>query len=106
MQPAKGFAMTTITFDTLEFVNKLRKAGATEEYAKAEAEAVRDAISSTLNANFSSHDDAVQLVRRMDSIENKITTLDGKIDSKFHLLHWMLGIVIALLLGIFSKQFF
>ena len=34
--------MSTITFDTLKFADKLEKAGATREYAKAEAEAMAD----------------------------------------------------------------
>lgn len=103
--------MTTITFDTLEFVNKLRKAGATEEYAQAEAEAVRDAISSTLGANFSTHNDTIQIDRRVDSLESKIDALDtsfaGKLsDLRFDLLKWIVGLAFAqfaLLIGILLK---
>jgi hypothetical protein len=38
--------MTTITFDTLKFVQRLEKAGATREYAIAEAEALSEVFDS------------------------------------------------------------
>jgi len=34
--------MSTITFDTLKFANRLEKAGATREYAVAEAQAISE----------------------------------------------------------------
>jgi len=34
--------MSAITFDTLKFAERLEKAGATREYAKAEAEALAE----------------------------------------------------------------
>ena len=39
--------MTTATFDTLQFVERLTQAGVPPEQAKAEAEALRDALKST-----------------------------------------------------------
>ena len=38
--------MTTITFDTLKFAQRLEKAGATREYAIAEAEALSEVFES------------------------------------------------------------
>jgi len=37
-----GNTVSTITFDTLKFAERLEKAGATREYAKAEAEALAE----------------------------------------------------------------
>ena len=39
--------MSTVTFDTLQFVERLTKAGITPEHAKAEAEALKEALKST-----------------------------------------------------------
>ncbi len=39
--------MSTATFDTLQFVERLTKAGISPEHAKAEAEALKDALKST-----------------------------------------------------------
>lgn len=39
--------MSTTTFDTLQFVERLTKAGITPEHAKAEAEALKEALKST-----------------------------------------------------------
>lgn len=38
--------MSTITFDTLKFVERLEKAGISREYARAKAEALADVFSS------------------------------------------------------------
>jgi len=87
--------MTTITFDTMEIADRLQKAGATAEYAKAEATILRDIVSSTLDAKLATHDDVVQLDRRID-----------KIESLLDLQLWMLGFVIALQVAILTKQLF
>ncbi|HIJ23326.1 MAG TPA: DUF1640 domain-containing protein [Gammaproteobacteria bacterium] len=39
--------MSTTTFDTLQFVERLTQAGISPEHAKAEAEALKDALKST-----------------------------------------------------------
>lgn len=40
--------MATITFDTLKFVERLKAAGVPEEQAKAEVEALAEALSETI----------------------------------------------------------
>ena len=40
--------MTTITFDTLKFVERLKLAGVSEEQAKAEVEALTNALNETI----------------------------------------------------------
>jgi hypothetical protein len=81
--------MSTITFDTLKFVRSLEASGIPVNQAEAISSAVRDA-----------HDSA-NLATKSD-----IERLDMKIETKFNLLQWMLGAVLALALANFAKQYF
>ncbi|MFA7243614.1 MAG: hypothetical protein WC091_26200 [Sulfuricellaceae bacterium] len=83
--------MGTITFDTHEFVTKLRDAGLDEKQAEAVVRVIADAQSAPVTRE---HFDA-----KMETLE---TRLDGKMDK----LSWMLGILIALAVANFAKQFF
>jgi hypothetical protein len=105
--------MSTITFDTLKFVERLEKAGMPREQASALAEAQKEVFSEALDSTLATrtdiskldssikvdiravHDDLVKVERRMDGI-------DGKMDK----LSWMMGILIALAVANFGKQFF
>ncbi len=79
--------MTTVTFDTLELVQELKHAGIPQE----QAEAVVRIIAKSQD----------QLATKTD-----IQHLEFKIDAKFNLIQWMLGVVIALAVANFAKQFF
>lgn len=79
--------MSTLTFDTLDFTRRLRDAGFDEKQAEA-------------------------VVRVLADSQEHIVTREH-FDSKIELLRaesahtrWMLGIVIALALANFAKQFF
>jgi hypothetical protein len=87
--------MSTPTFDTFKFVERLEKAGMPREQAAAIAQAQQDVFSEALDSTFATKSDITRLERRMDG-------LDAKIDK----LSWMLGIVIALAVANFAKQFF
>jgi len=94
--------MSTITFDTLKFVERLEKAGASRELASALAEAQREAFAEALDTALatktdicSERDDVVKVERRMDAVDAKLDTLQ-----------WMTGIVIALTVANFAKQYF
>lgn len=81
--------MTTLTFDTLKFVERLRAAGVPEAHAKAEAEALAEVL------EFSARD----LVTKADLREVELR-LDAKIDRsvsdlKVDLMKWMTGALIA-----------
>ena len=79
--------MSTITFDTLEFTRKLRDAGFDERQAEAVVRVIADAQSALVTRD---HFDAkIELLR----VENTQT-------------RWMIGIVIALAVANFAKQFF
>ncbi len=87
--------MSTLTFDTLKYAERLRAAGVSEQQAKAEAEALRDVLSEALDSTLATKSDVQLVVHRMD-------VFDAKMDK----LSWMLGILIALAIANFAKQFF
>ena len=94
--------MSTITFDTLKFAERLEKAGLTREIASALAEAQKEALSEALDTALATkadiravRDDIIGVERRMDGL-----------DAKFDKLSWMTGILIALAVANFAKQFF
>jgi len=94
--------MTTITFDTFKFVERLEKAGATRELASAMADAHKEAFAEAMDSTLATkqdirgvHDAIVQVERRMDG-------QDAKMDK----LSWMMGILIAIAIANFAKQFF
>ena len=87
--------MSTITFDTIKFAERLEKAGATRELASAMAEAQKDALSEALDTALATKSD-------IERVERKQVEHDGKFDK----LTWMLGILVALAVANFAKQFF
>ena len=87
--------MSTITFDTLKFAERLERAGASRELASALAEAQKDALSEALDSALATKSD-------VERVERKLIEHDGKFDK----LTWMLGILVALAAASFAKQFF
>ena len=86
--------MSSITFDTLKFAQRLEKAGATREYAVAEAEALADVLSS------GSQDLATK---------GDLREMRTEINGELKLIRWMVGLSLALSTGIIAllaKLFF
>ena len=79
--------MSTIAFDTLDFVSKLRAAGFDEQQAGAVVRVVAEAQSSLVTREH--FDNKIELLR----VEHAHT-------------RWMMGILIALAVANFAKQFF
>lgn len=79
--------MSTITFDTLKFVEKLKSAGVPEAQAKAEAEALVSAFAEAMDA---------QLATRSDIF---------RIEKELAVLKWMSGIVMGGVLALILKAF-
>ena len=75
--------MATITFDTLEFVEKLRAAGVSEAQAKAEAEALVEAMGS-------------QLASKSDI---------NRLERELLVLKWMVGLFLGGVLTLIMKAF-
>ncbi len=83
-------------------MERLEKAGASRELAAAMAEAQREAFAEALETTLATkadirevRDDIVKIERRMDGI-----------DAKLNKVQWMVGIVIALAIANFAKQYF
>lgn len=79
--------MSTVTFDTLDAARRLRDAGFDEK----QAETVVRVLSEAQDA----------LATKSD-----LTSLREHFDAKFALVQWMLGVVLALAVANFGKQFF
>jgi hypothetical protein len=83
----KENTMTTITFDTLEFTRKLRDAGFDERQAETVVRVIADAQG--------------QLVTKTD-LQIEL----APIKADLLVLKWMMGVLIAVTLSNFAKQFF
>ncbi len=79
--------MGVAAFDTLKFVRRLRAAGVPEQQAEAEADAIKDVFSETLDN---------QLATKADII---------KLEARINLLHWMVAFNLALTSGVLWKLF-
>jgi hypothetical protein len=84
--------MSTITFDTLKFANRLKEAGLTDQQAQAIAEAQKDAFAEALDTTLATKTD--------------FDRLEAKVMAELTLVKWMLGVVIGLAIANFAKQFF
>jgi hypothetical protein len=80
--------VTTITFDTLKFVEKLRAGGVPEEQAKAEAEALVTAFSEAMDSQLATKTDINRLERELVVVK------------------WMVGLVLGGILALILKAFF
>lgn len=88
--------MSTITFDTLKFAERLEKAGVPREQASAMAEAFKDASG---EAEIATRKDVALAVAE---IKTEIANVRGEMA----LVKWMLGAVLAIAIANFAKQFF
>ncbi|MBK6905623.1 MAG: hypothetical protein IPH08_00320 [Rhodocyclaceae bacterium] len=80
--------MSTVTFDTLKFADRLEKAGLTREQAAAFAEEQKDVFSEALDTTLATKSDVADL------------------KTELAVIRWMLGVVLAVALANFAKQFF
>jgi len=87
--------MTTITFDTLKFTQRLEQAGFPHDQAVAMVEAQKESLSEIMEAH---------IATKMDVQDVKIKQIEH--DGQFTLLKWMLGILIAGVMSIVIKTFF
>lgn len=79
--------MSTITFDTLKFVEKLKASGVPEAQAKAEAEALVSAFSEAMDSQLATKNDI------------------NRIEKELAVLKWMSGIVMGGVLALIMKAF-
>lgn len=91
--------MPTITFDTLKFVERLEKAGIPRAQAAAFSDAQKDILAEALDTSLATKLD-------IESVKMEITKLDTRMTGELQLVKWMLGVVIAVAVANFAKQFF
>lgn len=86
--------MSTITFDAQDLVRELKTSGLAQEQAEA---IVRTIVKS--HAELATRHDLERLELKMES---RFSVMDAKFDK----LSWMMGILIAIAIANFAKQFF
>jgi hypothetical protein len=83
--------MATITFDTLQYVEKLKSGGFTDQQAKVMAEAQKQAIDTAADATLATKADILSVRKDVEQLERKLI----EHDAKFTLLQWMIGATLA-----------
>jgi CHASE3 domain sensor protein len=90
--------MATITFDTLELVDKLKTAG----IPQAQAEAVVRVIAEAQDGLVTKHD----LTEIKNEIKAEMNVRFERIDGELKLNRWMLGVLLAGVISLVLKAFF
>ena len=90
--------MSTITFNTLKFAQRLEKAGATREYAAAEAEALSDVFETGIQELATKND----LLLVKNELKSDMREMSSDINGEMKLMRWMIGLSLALSTGIIA----
>jgi hypothetical protein len=90
--------MSTITFDTLKFAERLEKAGMPREQAIAMIEVQKESLSEVMDAQIATKSDILEVRADMVRLDRRI---DG-IDAEIKLLKWMVGLSLALSTGMIA----
>lgn len=90
--------MTTITFDTLELVDKLKSSGIPQE----QAEAVVRVIAQAQDGLATKHD----LTEVKNEIKAEMNVRFERIDGELKINRWMLGVLLAGVISLVLKAFF
>jgi uncharacterized membrane-anchored protein len=80
--------MSTITFDTLKFAQRLEKAGLPAQQASAFAEAQKEALSEALDTQVATKADIADVKADMRLMEQRL-------QHQINLIKWMLALVIV-----------
>ena len=87
--------MSTITFDTLKFANKLKSAGVPDKQAEAEAEALSEALEVNLK----------ELVTK-EYLDAKLQQELAPLRTDLVVIKWMIGLMLAGVISLVLKAFF
>ena len=90
--------MTTITFDTLELVDKLKTAGISQVLAEAVVRVIAEAQKSLITK----HD----LNEVKNDLKAEMKVRFERIDGELKLNRWMLGVLLAGVISLVLKAFF
>ncbi|MBK7954943.1 MAG: DUF1640 domain-containing protein [Candidatus Accumulibacter sp.] len=80
--------MSTLTFDTLRYAERLRTAGVPEQQAKAEAEALRDVLAEAMDSSLATKADLMEVKA---DLRLEMTGIRGELST----IKWMMGVLIA-----------
>ncbi len=86
--------MSSVTFDTLKYVETLKEAGVPDNQARAQSEALKEVLNTEVATK---HD--------LKELELKIDTRFEKIQGEFTLVKWMIGFNLAISVSILFKIF-
>ena len=98
--------MSTITFDTLKFVEKLEKAGLPRAQASAIVEAQKDAFSEALENQLASRQDIAKLEKQIEKTESSLRLEFADIRKEQAVQRWMLTITVGGIVALIAKAFF
>jgi len=93
--------MSTITFDTLKFANRLKDAGVSTAHAEAEATALADVFESNLKELATKED----LKRDLSDLRTDLKLEMADIKSEVKLMRWMLTITVGGVVMLVLKAF-
>jgi hypothetical protein len=91
--------MNFVNFDTFKFVSRLEQAGVSREQAAVLLDAQQDMFSHAVETTLTTKLDLARL-------EKSIEALDVKFTNELLLIKWMIGVLVALSVANFAKQFF
>lgn len=83
--------MASVTFDTLQYVEKLKSGGFTDQQAKVMAEAQKQAIDTASDSTLATKSDVIAIRKDIEHLERKFI----EHEAKFTLLQWMIGATFA-----------
>jgi phosphopantetheinyl transferase (holo-ACP synthase) len=98
--------MSTITFDTLKFVEKLEKAGLPRAQAAAIVEAQKEAFSEALENQLASHQDILKLEKQIEKSESALRLELADIRKEQAVQRWMLTVTVGGIVALVAKAFF
>ena len=87
--------MTTITFDTHDYIKRLKAAGFDDTQAEALSDAQKKSLSETLHMSIATKGD-------INRLEKELT----EIKAEQKLMRWMMGFVLAGIAALILKSFF
>ena len=77
---------TTITFDTLKFVKRLKESGFNDNQAEALSDAQRESLSDILDTTVSTKSDITRLERDIESLRRDIKELEMRLTIRLGLM--------------------
>ncbi|HHW4675032.1 MAG TPA: DUF1640 domain-containing protein, partial [Xylella fastidiosa subsp. pauca] len=98
--------MTSVSFDTLKFANKLKTAGIPPAHAEAEAEALEEVLKTNIQGFAESESRNGKALARLEAnMEKGFTEVDlrfaqinqrfAEVKGEMRLLKWMLGVIVT-----------